>query len=686
MRTKKIVASLLCSLLLLSCAVPIVSALEPYGNNVLIRNWVRNDPNYEFSDAYKTSVWYENFTDLELSDNERNNVLRIAVSQLGYHEGNSAKDFDGMNQTGSGNYIEYARLIVPNYNDNHYEWCACFVNWCLSQAQIDHCYGEISCWKWVQWLKDKTMFRDSAAYGGSYEPQPADMIFFNWDGVNTGSGHIGLVLYCDESKVYTIEGNTSSGFVAVRSYALNDPCVIGYGTPEYNEGTEPTMDFSYANGHPRGTYIVNSTAANLSAKPSGGSRIYKIPIGSRVLATGTEDGYMKVQYKDKEGYLPLGILVLLNEMEGFDTVTFDANGGTSAPEAQEIPMGDGGVLTSDVPSLEGDTFLGWATRPYDLLPVYQPGDRICLEGDITLYAIWEKHSAALAEDAMAEGVLVSLPRPEETNNPSALIMSTYLPMLLSPVSDTAITIVEDEAYGSVLSLATTGRSNDPYVTIPYAQLMKTAELAPTSADDVKYVVLLVKNESLSNTAFDMFYTCTGEETTAENDQTARIVTASVAKEEGWQYIVFDMSTAKGWSGQITSLRLDYQRAALAAGESMLLSDIYFLEDDDQLAALKDGIYFFPEAEKMQVPVETTPDGEEITLPEGETHAPVVGDTQSPSDDTSHQPANGTDAGEDTGSSRDGGCSSSVMPIGIPAITLCSAAVLTLVRRKRGEDE
>lgn len=203
-------------------------------------------PAYTFSEQYMTSVWYRNFSALALTANPRNNVLRIALSQLGYHEGDSTKDFDGMNKSGSSNYIEYARLIVPNYNDNHYEWCACFVNWCLNQARIDYAYGEIGCWKWVEWLKQNKMFQDSYAYGGDYTPQPADMIFFNWKGVNTGSGHIGYVLYVTDTTIFTVEGNTKDE-VGIRSYALDDPCVIGFGTPDYEkhagENAEATLIF-----------------------------------------------------------------------------------------------------------------------------------------------------------------------------------------------------------------------------------------------------------------------------------------------------------------------------------------------------------------------------------------------------------------------------------------------------------
>ena len=94
---RKLTALVLATLLLAAVTIPAVSALEPFGNGLPMRNWLKNDPNYQFSEAYKTSVWYENFTTLELTENDRNNVLRIAVSQLGYHEGDSAKDFDGKN-------------------------------------------------------------------------------------------------------------------------------------------------------------------------------------------------------------------------------------------------------------------------------------------------------------------------------------------------------------------------------------------------------------------------------------------------------------------------------------------------------------------------------------------------------------------------------------------------------------
>ncbi len=671
MRLKKTIAAGLAAVMLTACAVPAISALEPHGTGIKMRNWLTNDPNYSFSEEYKTSVWYQNFTSLEFSENQRNTVLRIAISQLGYHEGDSAADFDGMNMSGSSNYIEYARLLVPHYNNNHYEWCACFVNWCLNQAHIDYASSEIGCWKWVGELKAMGMWQDSAAYKGTYIPKPADMIFFNWDGKNTGSGHIGYVLYTTDTHVYTIEGNADNN-VAIRSYKLNDPCVIGYGTPPYDEGEEDTIDFSYAEGRPRGYYVVNSTSARLMGED--GKSICRVPVGACVELCSIQDGQAKVTYGDKEGYLSENILVLMTPLQGKDTVTLDANSGKNGPEPLEIPIGEEGALPMKVPTLEGDTFLGWALRPFDMAPVYLPGDKITTTGDMTLYAIWEKHSMTLAEAAMAEGTLVSFPRPSAPNNSGAIIMSAINPAVMIPVNGTGITVTEDKTYGKVQSWSSTGANSDPYVTLPYAALMKSYELPIKNADDVTYVVLCVNNVSLSNRAIDLFYTCNGGGEAESNDQTAPVISTVMDKKEGWQYVVFDMRDAKGWQGVIQSLRFDYERSAMEAGETLLISGLYLLSSDNELAALRDGMYFFPAEEKVIYNEETTAPDAPVVNPDEDTNATETTDGAGESA-TAEDTVNDTEAQQD-------GCGSL---IAAPAVGLLALALIPLAKRRKEQE-
>lgn len=621
MTSKKLLAILLATLLLASVALPAASALEPHGTGIPMRNWLKNDPNYQFSDAYKTSVWYENFTSLELTSNDRNNILRIAVSQLGYHEGDSAKDFDGMNKNGSSNYIEYARLLVPHYNDNAYEWCACFVNWCLNQARYDKASSEIGCWKWVGELKTMKMWQDSAAYKGTYTPKPADMIFFNWKNTNTGSGHIGYVLYTTETHVFTIEGNADNN-VTVRSYALNDPCVIGYGTPPYNEGDEPTIDWSYKDGMLRGTYIVNSYSAALKKAPGGKGRICTVPAGSAVTLHEVVDGFARITYGDKEGYMETNILWLMTPATGEDTLTFDGNGGENTPEAAKVTVNTAYTIPETAPTLEGDTFLGWSLTPYNAIPDYKAGDSLKLVGDTTLYAVWEKRSAELAAAAFAEGKAPLMTRPESITNSSALLLGTLTDLSVLTGKDTEIKTITDGEFGKVLSLTSTAQSDDPYITLDYAAVMGSLRLAPVTADKAAYAVLKIKNISMNNTAVEL--SVNGSD---------KAVTALLEDGNDWQYVVFKLSDAD-FAGELTSLRIDWEKAANEAGNTAYLADIFFVSTEEQADALTKGQYIFPvqpviepetEAPTEEVTdPETTPDADTTEAATTETQAPESG--------------------------------------------------------------
>lgn len=640
MTCKKLLAILLAALLLAAVAAPAVSALEPHGTGIKCRNWLTNDPGYQFSDAYKTSVWYENFTSLELTSNDRNNILRIAVSQLGYHEGDSAKDFDGMNKSGSSNYIEYARLLVPHYNDNAYEWCACFVNWCLNQARFDKASSEIGCWKWVGELKTMNMWQDSAAYKGTYTPKPADMIFFNWKNTNTNSGHIGYVLYTTDTHVFTIEGNADNN-VTVRSYALNDPCVIGYGTPPYNEGDEPTIDWSYKDGMLRGIYVVNSYSAALKKAPGAPGRICSVPAGSAVTLHEVDGDMARVTYGDKEGYLPRGILFLMTPATGEDTLTFDGNGGENPPKTAKVTVNTTYTLPETAPTLEGDTFLGWSLTPYNTIPDYNAGDSLTLTGDTTLYAVWEKHSAELAAAAFAQGKAPLMTRPESIQNSSALLLGTLTDLSALTGKDTEIKTITDEACGTVLSLISTAQSDDPYITLDYAALVKLLKLSPVTADKAAYAVLKLRNVS----ALDL--------TTVElciNGSGKRVSGLCESGSE-WQYLVFDLTEA-GFAGELTSLRIDWEKLANEAGNTMLLADIFFVSTEEQADALTKGLYIFPVQPviepETEAPTEEITDSE--TAPEGNT-----ADTDS----------------AETGAS-EGGCQTSVGTVSLVLLTVCAA--------------
>ncbi|MCR5149874.1 MAG: leucine-rich repeat protein, partial [Clostridiales bacterium] len=72
------------------------------------------------------------------------------------------------------------------------------------------------------------------------------------------------------------------------------------------------------------------------------------------------------------------------------TLTYNANGGSSAPASQ---TGSGYVTTSSSkPERKGYTFLGWATTAGATNAQYNAGSLINLDRDITLYAVWQNGS------------------------------------------------------------------------------------------------------------------------------------------------------------------------------------------------------------------------------------------------------------------------------------------------------
>jgi cell wall-associated NlpC family hydrolase len=59
---------------------------------------------------------------------------------------------------------------------------------------------------------------------------PGDAIFFNWSGSSTGGAdHVGIVVGVDESRVYTVEGNSGNDACNYKSYPRGSSVIRGYG-------------------------------------------------------------------------------------------------------------------------------------------------------------------------------------------------------------------------------------------------------------------------------------------------------------------------------------------------------------------------------------------------------------------------------------------------------------------------
>lgn len=80
-------------------------------------------------------------------------------------------------------------------------------------------------------------------------------------------------------------------------------------------------------------------------------------------------------------------------------VSYDANGGTGAPNAQTKIHGEDLALSSIWPTRVGYEFLGWAEYPYAQYPTTMPGNVYRENASKTFYAVWRANSFVVTYDA-----------------------------------------------------------------------------------------------------------------------------------------------------------------------------------------------------------------------------------------------------------------------------------------------
>ena len=180
---------------------------------------------YTVSGPYGESVFYENLKALSLTGDYRTDLVNVALTQVGYHEGANSRDRHGNNLYSDGNYTEYGYFAQLD----GYAWCAMFISWCARQARIP---GSL--------IQNSNVAR-AYSFGlpfytpDTYSPRTGDIVFFAekghvWD-------HVGIVLGIREGWLYTIEGNARNA-VRIKRYELDDDYIRGYGVYDQSDPVE----------------------------------------------------------------------------------------------------------------------------------------------------------------------------------------------------------------------------------------------------------------------------------------------------------------------------------------------------------------------------------------------------------------------------------------------------------------
>ncbi len=194
--------------------------------------------------------------------NQRFDIVEIAKTQVGYHEGS----LEGTTN-GSDNYTKYNAELYKIEGSYKYMWCQSFIAWCAKQAGVPS-----SVIKRTAGTVDAMDFFKAQGvwHGRDYTPQSGDIIYFTSSSSNSGY-HVGIVESVSGSTINTIEGNYSNK-VARHSVTVGSSSIVGYGVPNYHEpDPNPPTDLSISAD--KTAYKVGETI-NFSFSYSNASEAY----------------------------------------------------------------------------------------------------------------------------------------------------------------------------------------------------------------------------------------------------------------------------------------------------------------------------------------------------------------------------------------------------------------------------
>ena len=377
-------------------------------------------PTYTVTGAYKSSKYHQNINTITKTGDAAFDTVAAALSQLGYHEGNSQSDFNGQNTSGTKNYTEYNRAFGTIGGSYSYAWCAAFVSWCLEVAGAkDSAGGKFtSCTLWVERLQELGLYSTRSS---GYVPKAGDLIFFRSAGVSRASDHIGIVRYVKDGRVYTVEGNASNQVMA-RDYALLDTYIVGYGKPKYG-GTPLAKTALALEDKATGLYTVTNDFVNVRATPAtSGTKLGSITRGTLVAVTSIQNGWGKISYNGKVAYISLDYADFTTPV--VYTVTYGAENAENLPPSASYFSFETATAAM-APTREGHFFRHWQDKAGN---TYLPGEALPT-GNLSLTAVFEAAPVSEAPDT------------EAPNTPTTPEASPEAPMPESPT-------VSEEGTGS----------------------------------------------------------------------------------------------------------------------------------------------------------------------------------------------------------------------------------------------
>ena len=244
--------------------------------------------------------------------NQAADLVSVALTQMGYTDG----------ANGVQEYSKYGDWygIPTGY------WCAMFVSWCAKQAGISTSVLPrfASCTAGMRTFQKMGCWQNGPQWGGTYTPKMGDLVFYDWYGTGAAN-HVGIVLYCEDGWLYSVEGNTYANrldqieayktaqgtdgpyipdLVMVRARRLDSIYIRGYAVPHYANSGTPAAPLQGYVDIPGGTDMASDIQRVLAAE-------LMAPMSSHTF--GPMYGMTRGEY--------ISVLANYLEMEGYDPDT-----------------------------------------------------------------------------------------------------------------------------------------------------------------------------------------------------------------------------------------------------------------------------------------------------------------------------------------------------------------------------
>ena len=227
-RIKSIAVTILAIMLTMSSALSVSAAAK--------------SPEYSASSAYRSSVYYKNLKNVKITGDHITDIVNVAKSQVGYHEGSLSG-----NTRGSSNVTEYG-----SWYGSQGAWCNRFVSWCAYVSGVPaNIFPKIT-GSAAGYPILRSAGAECFSYSSSKALQPGDVIFVNSSGGYSGINHVGLVVGVDDTTIYTVEGNMSDEVKSITYQRSNGyssrfhariTCVA---RPNYEDNSQKATDLSGA--------------------------------------------------------------------------------------------------------------------------------------------------------------------------------------------------------------------------------------------------------------------------------------------------------------------------------------------------------------------------------------------------------------------------------------------------------